>query len=107
MLPVLLKMFSRALNERVSPFMHKLILPCQSAFIKERNTMGGVIFLHGILHESWRRKQQGVVLNLDFEKASYKVNWEFLFHVLKKKDSMTLGWVGLTPLLKVGLLMRN
>jgi hypothetical protein len=34
--------------------------------------------LHEILHEAKRKKQQGVVSKLNFEKAYEKVYWDYL-----------------------------
>jgi hypothetical protein len=47
--------------------------------MKGRNIMSGVMILHEIIHETKRRKQIGIVLKLDFEKAYDKVKWKFLF----------------------------
>jgi hypothetical protein len=47
----------------------KLIHPNQTAFMKNCNIMSGVMVLHEILHETKLRKQVGVILKLDFEKA--------------------------------------
>ena len=45
--------------------------------------MNGVMALHEILHETKHRKEVGVVLKLDFEKAYDKVNWGFMIDCLK------------------------
>jgi hypothetical protein len=37
------------------------------------------------LHELQRKKQKGLILKLDFEKAYDKVNWTFLQQVLRMK----------------------
>jgi hypothetical protein len=78
LLQVLYKWLTKVATLRVEPFMNKLISPCQTAFIKGRNIMDGVMSLHEILHEAKRKKQQGVVLKLDFEKAYDKVDWNYL-----------------------------
>jgi len=62
---------------------NKLILKSQSAFMKGRNIMNGVLALHEILHETKRKYEIGVVLKLDFEKTYDKVSWDFLFSCLK------------------------
>ena len=46
--------------------------------MKDRNIMSGIMVLHEILHETKRRKQTGLILKLDFEKAYDKVSWRFL-----------------------------
>lgn len=45
--------------------------------------MTRIMALHEVLHETKRRKQVGVVLKLDFEKAYDKVDWNFLLDRLK------------------------
>ena len=44
--------------------------------------MSGIMILHEILHETKRKKQLGIILKLDFEKAYDKVKWNFLFECL-------------------------
>jgi hypothetical protein len=41
--------------------------------------------LHEILHETKRRKEVGIFLKLDFEKAYNKVNWKLLFECMEKR----------------------
>jgi hypothetical protein len=41
--------------------------------------------LQEILRETKFKKQQGVVLKIDFEKAYDKVNWDFLFDCCRQK----------------------
>jgi hypothetical protein len=60
-----------------NPVMSKLLLPCQTAFIKGRYITDGVMLLQEVLRESKFRKNQGVVLKIDFEKTYDKVNWDF------------------------------
>jgi hypothetical protein len=52
----------------------KIIRPSQTAFLSGRNIMDGAIILHETMHELHRKKLDGVILKLDFEKAYDKVN---------------------------------
>jgi hypothetical protein len=85
LLQVLYKLITKVATLRVEPYMGKLISSCQTAFIKGRNIMDGVMSLHEILHEARRKKQQGVVLKLDFEKAYDKVDWDYLMKCISQK----------------------
>jgi hypothetical protein len=74
LLQVLYKLLTKVATLRVEHIMGKSIFSCQTAFIKGRNIMDGVMSLHEFFHEAKRKKQQGVVLKLDFEKAYDKVD---------------------------------
>jgi hypothetical protein len=64
----------------------KIVSESQTAFIPERNIMEGIVSLHETLHELHRKKLNGVILKLDFEKTYDKVNWGFLQQTLRMKD---------------------
>jgi hypothetical protein len=53
--------------------------------MKGTDIMNGVVALHEILHETKRKKQLGIILKLDFEKAYDKVKWGFLFECLNAR----------------------
>jgi hypothetical protein len=69
LLQVLFKIFTKVLTIRAIPIMNKVIHPCQTAIIKGIFITDGVAFLQEVLREAKFRKQQGVVLKIDFEKA--------------------------------------
>ena len=73
----------------------KLIRQAQSAFMKGRNIMTGVLTLHEVMHETKIRKEVGVILKLDFEKAYDKVCWDFLFENHKHRNfgSKMQNWI--------------
>ena len=85
LLQVLYKIMTKVITLRAEPVMGKLISNCQNAFIKGRNIMDGVLSLHEILHEARRKKQQALVLKLEFEKAYDKVDWNFLLKCFNQK----------------------
>jgi len=83
LLNCLYKLITKVLTLRLEKVANKKILYTQSAFLKGRNIMNGVLALHEILHETKRNNEVGIVLKLDFEKAYDKVSWAFLLDVLK------------------------
>jgi hypothetical protein len=102
MLNVSFKIFTKVIAYRLSLVARKVIGPSQSAFLSGRNILEGVVVLHETLHELRRKKQKGIILKLDFEKAYDKVNWVFLQQVLRIKgfsgkwcqwiDKIVTGW---------------
>jgi hypothetical protein len=57
--------------------------------------MDGILSLQEIFHHTHVKKQVGVVLKLDFEKAYDQVNWDFLLscHQAKGLYKMWCGWI--------------
>lgn len=74
LLNYLYKLITKTLALRLEVVAEKLIHPNQTTFMKGRNIMSGIMILHEVIHETKRRKQIGVILKLDFEKAYDKVN---------------------------------
>jgi hypothetical protein len=85
MLNVCFKIFTKVIANRLSSVASKVIRPSQSAFLPGRNILEGVVVLHETLHELSKKKQKGIILKLDLEKAYDKVNWDFLQQVLRMK----------------------
>ena len=79
------KIPAKGLATRVSPIAHRVISPFQSAFIKGRFILDGVLCLHEIVHDLRTKGTKVVVLKLDFEKAYDSVSWNFLRQVLLAK----------------------
>ena len=50
-----------------------------------RNILDGVVILHETVHELHRKKLNGVILKIDFEKSYDKVKWSFLQQTLRMK----------------------
>jgi hypothetical protein len=85
MLNVSFQIFTKVIANRLVLVASKVIGPSLSAFLLGRNIFEGVVVLHETLHELRRKKQKGIILKLDFEKAYDKVNWVFLQQVLRMK----------------------
>lgn len=89
------KLLTKAMDIRASKYAHKLFSIQQNAFIKGWHIVDGILSLHEIMHYTHVKKQVGVVLQLDFEKAYDKVNWDFLLDCHEKRgfNPKWCGWV--------------
>jgi hypothetical protein len=85
MLNVSFKIFTKVMANRMLSVASKVVKPSQTALLPGRYILEGVVTLHETIHELKRKKQKGVILKLDFEKAYDKVNWSFLQQVLRMK----------------------
>jgi hypothetical protein len=63
----------------------KVIKPTQTVFMPGRHILEGVVVLHETIHEFHRKKMDGVLFKIDFEKACDKVKWSFLQQTLRMK----------------------
>ena len=95
LLNVSFKIFTKVLTNRLSVVAQKIIRPSQTAFIPGRHILEGVVILHETIHEMHKKKKNGVILKLDFEKAYDKVKWQFLQQVLRMKGFSTTwcAWI--------------
>jgi len=89
------KIFSKALNNRLTRIIDRLISPNQTAFIKGRFTLESVVAAHEINYELARKKEPGIILKLDYEKVYDRVNWDFLIEVLKMRgfSDNWISWI--------------
>jgi hypothetical protein len=83
LLNVSFKIFTKVATNRISQVAQKIISPSQTTFLPGRNIMEGVI----VLHEMHRKKQSGLILKIDFEKAYDKINWPFIQQTLRMKGN--------------------
>jgi hypothetical protein len=74
LLNVSFKIFTKVVTNRLMSVAQKVISPSQTAFVPGRNIMEGVVILHETVHEMHRKKHDGVIFKIDFEKAYDKVN---------------------------------
>lgn len=81
----LFKFTPKAFATKFSPVAHRIISRSQSAFIKGRVILDGILTLHEIIHDLNARGTKAVIPKLDFEKAYDCVRWSFLQDVLLAK----------------------
>jgi hypothetical protein len=95
LLNVSFKLFTKVGTNRVVKVAHTVIRPTQMAFMPVRHILEGVLILHETIHELHRKKLDGVLLKIDFEKAYDKVKWTFLQQVLRMKgfNSKWCKWI--------------
>ena len=87
-----LKIFGKAINNRLLRVADRLISKNQTAFIKGRFILESVVAAHEIIHDIHKNKERGVVLKLDYEKAYNRVSWSFLEDMLVSRG-FGVTWV--------------
>jgi hypothetical protein len=85
LLNVCFKVFTKVATIRLNSVADHVVCPTQPAFMQGRNILDGVVTLHETIHEMHRKKLNGVILKIDFEKAYDKVKWYFLQQTLRIK----------------------
>jgi hypothetical protein len=85
LLNVCFKIFTKVATIRLNSVADHVVLPSQTAFMQGRYILDGVVTLHETIHEMHRKKLNGVILKIDFEKAYDKVKWSFLQQTLRMK----------------------
>jgi hypothetical protein len=91
LLNVSYKIITKALMLRFKDCMSRIVNKSQNAFIKGRHIMDGVLCLHEILHDTKIWKKDGIILELDFEKAYDELIWAFFMKLWNKGDLAKLG----------------
>jgi hypothetical protein len=77
------KIFTKVAMNKISHIATKVISPTHTTFLPGRNIIEGVIILHEIIHEMHRKKKDGLIFKIDFEKAYVKINWSFVQQTLR------------------------
>ena len=85
LLNVSFKIFTKTATIRLNSVADHVVRPTQTTFMQGRNILDGVVILHETVHEMHRKKLNGVILKIDFEKAYDKVKWSFLQQTLRMK----------------------
>jgi len=78
----LYKKISKVLARRLAGVMNSIISQSQSAFLKGRNLVDGVVVVNEIVDFARKMKRQCLILKVDFEKAYDSVDWGFLEYMM-------------------------
>ena len=76
------KVIAKLLSNRLRSVMDELIDERQSAFIKGRHILHGILILNEVVEEAMRSKKPAMIFKVDFEKAYDSVSWSFLDYML-------------------------
>jgi hypothetical protein len=82
-------------TNRISEVAHTVVRPTHTAYMPGRHILEGVVVLHETIHKLHRKKLDGVLLKIDFEKAYVNVKWDFLQQDLRMKgfDPKWCKWI--------------
>lgn len=92
LLNVSFKLITKILAKRLTRVAELLIRDSQIAFVPGRFILDGVVVLHEVIHDISSKNKQGIILKLDFKKAYDKVQWSFLFDVIRK-NGLNERWI--------------
>uniref|UniRef100_A0A8C5MN92 Reverse transcriptase domain-containing protein n=1 Tax=Leptobrachium leishanense TaxID=445787 RepID=A0A8C5MN92_9ANUR len=77
------KLFAKLLALRLSPLLPALIHPDQSGFVTQREARDNTIRTINLIHRAQAQGRPTIFLSVDAEKAFDRVDWHYLFGVLR------------------------
>ncbi|MCI10933.1 LINE-1 reverse transcriptase like, partial [Trifolium medium] len=83
LLGCLYKLLAKVLAARLAKVMDSVVASTQSAFIKGRNLVDGVMVVNEVIDLARKTGRGCLVLKVDFEKAYDSVEWGFLEYMLR------------------------
>nr|GEY36777.1 RNA-directed DNA polymerase, eukaryota, reverse transcriptase zinc-binding domain protein [Tanacetum cinerariifolium] len=78
------KIIGKILANRLGLVISSCISPKQSAFIKGRNILDGLLILNEVMNWYRKRKEKLMIFKVDFEKAFDSLRWDFLDTIMEK-----------------------
>lgn len=81
------KVISRLLVARLKPILQDVILPCQTAFVKDRLLVENTVLASELVHGYHKNKgMKRITIKVDIAKAFDTLSWEFLFSCLESMN---------------------
>jgi len=80
----LYKVIAKILSSKLKVVLPNLIGESKTAFVSRRQILEGVLIANEVVHWLKKKKKQGVLLKLDFQKAVDTIDWESLDLVLEE-----------------------
>jgi hypothetical protein len=88
----LYKLLANVLARRLASVMNSIISPSQSAFLKSRHLVDGVLVVNEVVDYAKKAKKECLIFKVDFEKAYDSVDWGFLEYMMRRVG-MCEKWV--------------
>ncbi|GKV48276.1 hypothetical protein SLEP1_g55098 [Rubroshorea leprosula] len=89
------KILAKLLANRLSKVLSTIIGETQSAFIKGRQLLNGVMVTNEAIEGMRKKKSKGFIFKIDFEKAYDNVSWSFLDYMMERMgfNKVWRGWI--------------
>lgn len=78
------KILAKVLANRIRLVIGSVISDAQSAFVKGRQILDGILIANEVVDDASKRKKELLLFKVDFEKAYDSIDWSFLEEVMVK-----------------------
>ena len=86
------KLLAKVLANRLEGMMNILVNKAQNAFVEGRQILDASLIANEVIDSMLKKKERGVICKFDIEKAYDRLNWNFLFEVLRNMG-FGIKWV--------------